>query len=136
MSLSIQERNDVVLYRIEKAHTTLEQAKNIIPMHYWEVIANRLYYAAYYAVSALLIAHELIAKSHDGTIRLFGLHFVKEHIVPAEMGKHFRQLFKLRLTGDYSDRYDLTEEDVLPLVEPTEQLIETVSALAKQAIEQ
>jgi len=34
------------------------------------------------------------------------------------------------MTGDYDDTYDLQEEDVLPLVEPTEQLIKTISDLA------
>ena len=42
-----------------------------------------------------------------------------------------RKLFKCRLTGDYSDEYDLTEEDVMPLMEPTERLIAFVSDLAK-----
>ena len=40
---------------MEKSRTTMGQVKNIVPMGYWDLIANRLYYAAYYAVSALLL---------------------------------------------------------------------------------
>ena len=135
MSLSNQERQDVVTYRIEKAQKTLEEVKAIIPLKFWGLNANRLYYAAYYAVSDLLIANGYLAKSHDGTIRLFSQHFVNEGIVPIETGKLFRKLFTRRLTDDYSDKFDLSEEDVMPLFAPTEQLIATVSALARQALE-
>ena len=57
MSLSQEERTAVVTYRLEKADRALMQAKVNLPLQTWEVIANRVYYAAYYAVSALLIAN-------------------------------------------------------------------------------
>ena len=123
MSLTTEERHDVVIYRIEKAQATLEQARFNLSSHYWGLIANRLYYAAYYSVSALLIAYGYRVKSHEGTVSQFGMHFAKEGIVPAEMGRLYNRLLEVRLTGDYSDNYDLTEEDVMPLFEPTEQLI-------------
>jgi uncharacterized protein (UPF0332 family) len=134
MSLTAEERHDVVTYRIEKANKTLEQVKNIVAFKYWSLIANRLYYAAYYAVSALLVASGYRVKSHEGTISQFSLQFAKSGIVSKEMGKLYHDLFELRMTGDYSDNFDLTEEDVMPLLEPTEQLINRVSELAKQAI--
>jgi len=134
MSLSEQSRYDIVVYRLEKAQRTMAQAKDNVPMHYWNLIANRLYYAAYYAVSALLLAHGHSTKTHDGTIRLFSQHFVKTGIIPLENGRFYHQLFERRLTGDYGDSFDLTEEDVMPLFTPTEQLITQVSELARQAI--
>ncbi|MBQ7531191.1 MAG: HEPN domain-containing protein [Paludibacteraceae bacterium] len=57
MSLSYDERNAIVQLRLERAYQTLEEAKGNMTMKYWHVVANRLYYAAYYAVSALLIAN-------------------------------------------------------------------------------
>ena len=56
MSLKEENRKDIVLYRIERAFTALEQAKGNLKLNYLEVTANRLYYAAYYAVSSLLIS--------------------------------------------------------------------------------
>ncbi len=134
MSLTAEERHDVVAYRIEKANKTLEQVKNIVAFKYWSLIANRLYYAAYYAVSALLVATGHKVKSHEGTTMQFSLHFAKSGIVPKEMGKLYHELFELRLTGDYSDNFDLTEEDVMPLLEPTAQLVAFASDLARQAL--
>ena len=62
MSLDEQGRYDVVIYRLEKARQTIEQAKTILALGYWEIVANRLYYAAYYAASALLIANSIRVK--------------------------------------------------------------------------
>ena len=68
MSMTEENRRDVVAYRIERAHVALEQAKLNLQMKCLEVTANRLYYAAYYVVSALLIANEIPAHSHEGNV--------------------------------------------------------------------
>ena len=62
------------------------------------------------------------------------MHFVKTGLVPIEMGKLFSILFDMRLTGDYSDRFDLTEEDVVPNIQPTQDFIIKVTNLAKEKI--
>ena len=43
-------------------------------------------------------------------------------------------LFTMRLTGDYDDTYGLTENDVLPYIEPVKQLIQEVSTMALKRI--
>ncbi len=134
MSLNQEEREAVVIYRLEKARKTMEQAKCNLPMHFWELIANRMYYAAYYAVSALLIANGHTAKTHETIVRVFGLYFVKTGLFPVEQGRLYNKLFSLRLTGDYNDHYDLDESDVLPLVSPTEELIADVSKEALKSL--
>ncbi|MBP1541822.1 MAG: HEPN domain-containing protein [Prevotella sp.] len=100
----------------------------------WMILQNRLYYAAYYAVSALLIAYKIPAHSHDGNIQQFGLHFVKSGKVSRENGKLLRQLFTMRQTGDYSDRFDLVDDDVIPMIQPTEDFIESITTLAKEKL--
>lgn len=135
MSLSYEERTAVVQFRIDKSTRTLEEAKGIAALHYWPATANRLYYAAYYAVSALLIANGDSAQTHTGVKGIFGLKFIKTSLVSREMGELYGKLFSLRMTGDYDETYDLQEEDVLPLVAPTEELIVTLNALTKQMLE-
>ncbi len=131
MSLNEENRRDVVLYRIERAFIAIEQAEANLNMHYLEVTANRLYYSAYYAVSALLIAHEIPAHTHDGNIQQFGLHFVKTGIISIDMARLLRQLFTMRQTGDYSDRFGLKEDDIVPKLQPTKAFVQTVTDLAK-----
>ena len=132
--MNAEERKAVVEFRLEKAQRAYEQACGVVEKSYWETIANRLYYAAYNAVSALLISYGYSAQSHSGVIHLFGQHFVKAGIFPREIGKLYHDLFTMRLTGDYDDTYGLTENDVLPYIEPVKQLIQEVSTMALKRI--
>lgn len=118
MNLVEDNRKDIVAYRIERAYTALEQAKLNLKLNCLEVTANRLYYAAYYVVSALLIANKIPAHSHEGNVTQFGLHFVKTGKVDREEGKLLSHLHTMRLKGDYSNRFGLTGADVLPYIEP------------------
>lgn len=134
MSLSTEERRAVVEFRIEKAFRAYKQAQGVTELEYWETIANRLYYAAYNAVSALLIAGGDTAQTHNGVIHVFGLRYIKTGILPSELGRLYHQLFTMRLTGDYDDTYGLTEQDVMPFVAPTGLLIKQVSELALKTL--
>ena len=66
--------------------------------------------------SALLIHNGHSAQTHSGVIRLFGLNFIDKGIVSKELSKFYSKLFELRQTGDYDDLYNLTEEEVQPLI--------------------
>lgn len=131
--MSDEDRKEVVRYRLEKAGRAYTEAVGSVNSGFVETAANRLYYAAYYAVSALLIANGLLAKTHNGVIQQFGLNFIKTKVLDRRMGIVYNQLFSLRLTGDYEDRHRLSlSEDVAPLVEPARELIEAVSDLARK----
>lgn len=94
LELTPQERYDIVSYRIENAQKTLDEIENLVALKYYNTAANRMYYACYYAVCALLIANKLNTKSHDGAKQMFSLHFIKTGILPM----HF--LFNSRLIVD------------------------------------
>ena len=131
MSLSEEERKIVVQYRLEKSFKMIDQVKNILPMKYWDTIANRLYYAAYYAVTALLIQNGIQVQTHQGVKRMFGYHFIMQNKIDSKYASLYSRLFSMRQTGDYDDNFDLTEEDVLQYIAPTEELIELISSMVK-----
>ena len=64
---------------------------------------NRLYYACFYAASALLVRNGISAVSHAGVKTMLGLHFVSKGILSFEQGKLFSRLFEIRHSGDYDD---------------------------------
>ena len=113
--LTDQERSDIVRYRIKNATDTLKEVDVHIQNQFYNTAANRLYYACYYAVSALLIANGIASKSHDGVIQMFGLHFIRTGVFPAHYGKFYSQLFKERQTGDYEDLFNHDRESVADL---------------------
>lgn len=131
MGLTEEEKNAVILFRVEKAKHTLDEAKGIATLAYWNAVANRLYYSCYYITGALLIANNHSAQTHNGVIHLLGLYFIKTGILSKEAGKLYSRLYELRQTGDYDDLFYLSEEDVLPLIKLAESYISELEELIK-----
>jgi uncharacterized protein (UPF0332 family) len=90
MKLQQEDRNALVKVRLQRAKETMEELNGIIPLGYWRIAANRLYYACFYAISALLIKNNLVAHTHSGVINQFGLHFVAKELVSKEQGKLYK----------------------------------------------
>jgi uncharacterized protein (UPF0332 family) len=116
MTLTNDERDAVVSFRLQKAKDTLTEAEGIATLGYWNAVTNRLYYACYYITSALLIKNNYSAHTHSGIIHLLGLHFIKSGVVSKDAGRLYSKLFELGQTGDYDDLFNLSEEDVKPLI--------------------
>lgn len=57
---------DLIQYRIARAKETLEEAGVLSSSGHWNACVNRLYYACFYAVSALLTKHDLSSSKHSG----------------------------------------------------------------------
>ena len=129
MTLNEKDRNAIIAIRLQRAKETMIEVKGNVNLGYWRISANRLYYACYYAVSALLIQNEFTAHTHAGVINQLGLHFVSKGIVSKEHGKLFKQLFNLRQSGDYDDWIDINENDVIPLIKPAEDFIAEIEHL-------
>lgn len=129
MTLKSEERNSIVAYRLEKALSTIQQAKDVGGIGYWSLAANRLYYAVYYACVALLIHNEIEASTHRGVIRMMGDRFFRTGILNPEDSKLIGRLFTMRQTGDYDDLYDWEESDVTPLIPKAEDFIMRISNL-------
>lgn len=129
MTLSNEEREAIVAFRIQKAKDTLSEAEGIATLGYWNAVANRLYYACFYMTSALLIRNNHAAQTHSGVIHLFGLHFVRTQLISKDAGKIYSKLFEIRQTGDYDDLFNLSEEDVLPLIPIAINFINELDAL-------
>ena len=129
MPLTEEERKAVVVYRLEKAANAVVEAKDCATMGHWNLAANRLYYAAYYASSALLISAGHQAKTHEGTIGMIGQSYVRTGILSKEDGIILARLQNMRHTGDYDDFLDWTEEDVTPYIPKVEANIEKIQSV-------
>jgi hypothetical protein len=128
----IENRNDYIFYRLNRAKESFEEAMILADSNKWNAVINRLYYACFYAVIALLLKYEIETQSHDGARRQFSLHFVKTGKVSKENGKLFSKLFDYRQKGDYGDLFDFDEETVKPLIAKTQEFIHEIEALLRQ----
>lgn len=102
-TLDEQSREALIQYRLERADETLKEVEILSNEAHYNAAANRLYYACFYAVTALLVANGHSTQSHAGAKTLLGLHFVSKGLLSNEYGKTFSRLFEIRHSGDYDD---------------------------------
>jgi uncharacterized protein (UPF0332 family) len=131
--MTTEERKDLVNYRITKSKKTLAEIELLIQNELWNTAVNRLYYACYYAVIALLINKEIETLTHTGARQLFGLYFIKTGVIEKDFGKFYSRLFDLRHTGDYDDFIDSTKELVLDLLQPAVNLIMKIELIINES---
>jgi len=126
MGLAKQDRQGLVKYRLEKAVNTISEIPVLMENKFYRTAANRLYYACFYAASALLINDGFETHTHKGVKVLLGLNYIKENKIEKQFGKTYDQLFSLRQTGDYEDWISIEEEDVNSIFEPAQNFIKEV----------
>ena len=129
MSLTDEERSTLVRYEMEKARNTLCEVETLIENNLWNGAANRLYYAVFHAVSALLIHDGHQVSTHQGSHALFGLHYIKSEKLPAEFGRLYSQLQTMREESDYNCIYDVTPEELTEKIDPAKRLIAAIETL-------
>jgi len=123
---------DLVLYRMTRANETLEDARILADTGRWNACVNRLYYACFYAVSALLVRHGLSSSKHTGVRSLFNRHYVKTGVIPKDLARTYNDLFERRQEGDYIDFVRFQESQILPWIVEAEQLVEYVRKLTEK----
>lgn len=128
MGLSEQDRQIIVNMELEKAQRTFSDMEFCAKEQKWEAAANRLYYALFHAVSALLISGGHNVKSHRGTLSLFGQHYVRTGLFTREDGSLLSDLVIMRDNADYNVSFEATEDKIAPYIEPTRQLIDKIKA--------
>lgn len=103
---------DLIKVRREKAKSTLEDAGLLLENSRILSTVNRIYYALFYEVSALLLINNLSSSKHSGIIELFNRYYVKENIVSKDLGKFYSKMFKFRQEGDYEDYSEFQIDNV------------------------
>ena len=119
----ILSNDDLVNYRLSRAFETLDEAKLLATSDHWNAVANRLYYAAFYAVCALLISKDINYKSHNGVKKAFHEHFIKNKLFNTDLGILYNRLFNNRQEGDYIDFQQFDRTEIEPYIQDTKELV-------------
>lgn len=127
--MTMKNRDEYIAYRFGRAWETLDDAKLLAEHGKWNSVVNRLYYASFYAVMAILLKHGIIAQTHDGTRTQFGLHFVKANKIDKSFGRLYTKLFDFRQKGDYGDMFDFDRDTVEPLIGQVEEFLQEVKKM-------
>ena len=106
----------------ERASNVLQAANLLYDNGFLNDAVSRLYYFLLHNIRALLLSKGLEPKSHEGALRVFGLHFVKEGIYMPSDSHIFSRLMKYREEADYNPSYTFTKEDFIEFKKEAEDL--------------
>lgn len=111
---------------IQKADRSLVAAQQLLDKEHYDFASSRAYYAAFYAVQAIILTKNLSFSKHTAVINAFNQHFVKTEIFPTEFGRAINQLFRERQTGDYEFDLSITEEEAKEDIQLAERMIQAI----------
>lgn len=125
-----QSSREIVLYWFDRARQTLEEAQMLADAGRWNLCVNRLYYACFYAVSALLVKGGLASSKHMGA-EPFQQALCENRKSAREVARIYNDLFERRQEGDYIDFVFFKETDVIPWIPDARRFVEHITALAQ-----
>lgn len=130
-----EETRILIKYRLERARESLEEAGILLEHEYGNTFVNRLYYACFYAVSALLLTRELSSAKHSGIRSLFHQNFVKSGLIDPELGQLYDRLFDNRQKGDYADLVRFDPNEVRDWYDEASEFVANVQNIVKKELE-
>jgi uncharacterized protein (UPF0332 family) len=119
----------LVVYRMERAREALREASLLFEAGHLNAYVNRLYYACFYAVSALLVTRGISTSKHGHLRALLHQDFVKTGLIPTELGRHFDRLFSNRQEGDYADFVVFKADEIRPWLDETTTFVDYIDDL-------
>ncbi|MFO7651977.1 MAG: HEPN domain-containing protein [bacterium] len=94
--------SDIIRYRLEQADTALADGQYLLDgRRSPQSVANRAYYAMFYATLALLQSAGRVPTKHAGVISLFDTEFVQRGVFPTALSRDLHRAFEQRLKSDY-----------------------------------
>ncbi|MHB1686352.1 MAG: HEPN domain-containing protein [Ignavibacteriaceae bacterium] len=129
MTLTGEEREEIIKRRIEQSLETIDEAELLIGNKSLAAALNRIYYAVFYIISALGVKHKFSTSKHKQLLGWFNKNFVSTGIVKKEYGKFIHNLFNKRMEGDYEVFVEFLKEDVLKLSNQAKEFIEEVKRI-------
>lgn len=124
----------LVQYRLDRAREALTEAGLLLDSGHANTGVNRLYYACFYAVSALLLTKGLTATSHSGLRTLFHQHVIRPGLLPLGQGPLYDRLFDQRQRSDYTDLVYFSVDEVRAWSMEAQAFVDAVAVLIQQAL--
>jgi len=126
-----EEKNlrEVTRYWVEKAEDSLSAAEDELKAGRLSFSVNRIYYACFYIVSAVLLRRKLKFSKHSGVRSAFHQYLVKSGQVSHKHGQLYDELFEARQRGDYIELVRFEKQQVEGWLKQARSFVEAVKSL-------
>ncbi len=116
-------RWDLCKYRMEQARESLCASKMMLENDMIKDAINRSYYAAFYALKAVLAIEGKDFKRHKDVVAYFNKTYVANDKFPRELGRMIAKLQQLREKSEYDDFFIVSIEKAEQQVTSAENVI-------------
>jgi uncharacterized protein len=129
------ETRTLVQYRLERAREALAEAVVLLDSGHANTGVNRLYYACFYAVSALLLTKGLTATRHSGLRTRFHPHVSRAGLLPLVQGPRYDRFLDQPQQGDDADLVHFEVHEVRSWCGEAPAFVDAVAGLIRPALE-
>ena len=119
-------KRDLSNYRLGQSEDTLRAARKCLEEELYKDALNRSYYAAFYAVKAVLALEGKDFKRHKDAVAYFNQRYVKEEVFPREIGRSLSKLKQLREKSDYDDFYIVSINEAIDQANAAASIINSI----------
>jgi uncharacterized protein (UPF0332 family) len=116
-------------YLIQKANKSLNAARELYQLGYFDFAISRAYYAMFYIASAFLEGQELSFSKHSAVIAAFGKYFAKTSIVDAKYHRYLIDAQKARCQADYDTTLDFSAQEANDYLEQATEFLMLIEQL-------
>ena len=124
-------RQALITLWLEKAQESLASANLELNAGHTNFAVNRLYYACFYAVTALLLRDGKQFARHSAVKSEFGRTYIKSGRINLNWNKFYQKLFDDRQEGDYIPTASFEAPDVSERIEQAREFIHLIEYLIK-----
>lgn len=125
--MSDNRRESLCNYRMAAARETLQVAQECFEGNHYKDAINRSYYAAFYAVKAVLALEERDFKRHKDVMAYFTQKYVAADVFPRDIGRKLARLQQKREKSDYDDFFIASREEAAEQIGYTQEVVALIA---------
>ena len=122
----------LVRYWLQKAHESLESADDEYKSGRLSFAVNRIYYACFYALTAVFRDRDKTFRKHKGLRAALHKDLIKGGVIDQHWGKFFDELFESRQRGDYMPIVIFEPAQVEEYLKQATQFVEEMKRLIRK----
>ena len=122
----------LINYWFDKARRSISAAEVELSSGNLDFSANRIYYAAFYAVTAALMQLGQQYKKHSAVRAAFHREFIKTGLIPKEYGLLYDKVMRDREDADYLSFIHIEEDVLKQEIEEVKSLIALMEKLVQR----
>ena len=129
-----KDNENIVKIRIARAKELIGEAEEIAGLKFFNTAINRMYYASFSVVTALLFQYGFVPKTHSGTRTLLNKHFVLTGKINKELSKFYFDIFEMREDADYDFEKVFSEKTTISFLNKTKKFVKRIEELITEGM--